>query len=119
MAYVLNLPKLPTFTQKGLKGFQFPLKNKEVEVYFVNVEKGHDTFIISKKITHIYYIIEGNGFFTIEGYRYDVEPSVLVEIPPNIEYTYSGAMKLILIMNPPWFEGNEEVVKKNPAVPDI
>jgi mannose-6-phosphate isomerase-like protein (cupin superfamily) len=106
----------PTFSQKGLDGFQFPLENKNVEVYFVDVKKGHDTFIISKKITHIYYILEGEGFFTINGERIDVKEGSVVEVPPDIEYTYSGSMKLLLIMNPPWFEGNEEVTKKNPSV---
>jgi len=118
MAYVLTRPESATFAQKGLKGFQFPLRNKEFEVYFVNVEKGHDNFIVSKKITHLYYIIEGKGYFTIEGNRYDVGPGVVVEVPPNVEYTYSGTMELLLIMSPPWFEGNEQVTKKNPDVFD-
>jgi hypothetical protein len=41
---------------------------------------------------------------------------MLVEVPPNIEYSYSGSMKLLLIGNPRWFKGNEEVTKKNPDV---
>ena len=117
MTYVLKIPSSPDFQGKGLKGYQFgPLINQEVEIHFVDVEKGHDTFFISKRITRIYYILGGKGYFTIENQRYDVEPGMLVEVPPNIEYSYSGTMKLLLIGNPRWFEGNEEVTKKNPDV---
>jgi mannose-6-phosphate isomerase-like protein (cupin superfamily) len=117
MPYVLTIPPSPSFALKGLKGYQFePLKNQELDIYFVDVEKGHDTFIISKKITRIYYILEGKGYFTIDNQRYDVEPSMIVEVPPNVEYSYSGTMKLLLISNPRWFKGNEEVTKKNPDV---
>jgi hypothetical protein len=117
MAYTLTIPSSPSFALKGLKGYQFePLINQELDIYFVDVEKGHDTFIISKKLTRIYYILEGKGYFTIENKKYDVEPGMLIEVPPNIEYSYSGTMKLLLISNPRWFRGNEEVTKKNPDV---
>jgi mannose-6-phosphate isomerase-like protein (cupin superfamily) len=118
MAYVFTRLKAPSYTQKGLKGFQFVLENKEVQIYFVDVKRGLDNFIISKKITHMYYILEGAGYFTIKGKKYNAKPGVLVEVPPNVEYSFSGAMKLILIMNPPWFKENEEITRKNPDVPD-
>lgn len=41
---------------------------------------------------------------------------MLVEVPPNVEYSYSGTMKLLLIGNPRWFKGNEEITKRNPDV---
>ena len=116
MAYVKEIPEKPSYSQKGLDGYKFPLANREVEIYFVDVKKGHDTYIISKKITHIYYILEGSGFFDIDGKRIDVKTGMLIEVPPNVEYTYSGKMKLLLIMNPPWFKGNEIITRKNPAV---
>lgn len=117
MPYTLTIPLSPSFTLKGLKGYQFgPLKNQELDIYFVDVEEGHDTFIISKSITRIYYIIEGNGYFTIEKQRHDVRPGMLVEVPPKLEYSYSGNMKILLISTPRWFEGNELITKKNPDV---
>lgn len=118
MTYTLIHPEKPTFEQKGLSGFQFPTKNKDVEVYFVDVEKGHDKFIISKKITHMYYILEGTGFFIINNKQYDITPGMLVEVPPDVEFCFSGKMKLLLIMNPPFFPENEEIIKKNPDVND-
>jgi mannose-6-phosphate isomerase-like protein (cupin superfamily) len=112
----MKLPLKPTFEQKGLKGYLYPLKNKELEIFFVDVTQGHDTYIISKKCFHIYYIIEGEGIFYIDSKSKKVSKNSLIEVQTNIEYTYSGNMKLLLIMNPPWFEGNEEITKKNPDV---
>lgn len=114
--HIFVKPSEPTYIQKGLNGYQFPITNKEVEVYFVNVEKGHDNYIISKKITHMYYIIEGDGTFDITGEKHIIREGMFVEVPPNLEYTFSGTMKLILIMFPPWFEGNEEITRNNPDV---
>lgn len=112
----MELPTEPTIKQKGLKGYQFPLKNKEVEIYYVDVTQGHDNCIISKECTHIYYILEGMGEFCLNGKINKVEKGSMIEIPPHVEFTYSGEMKLLLTMNPPWFEGNSETVKKNPNV---
>ena len=116
MAYLKEKSEKPTFAQNGLKGYQYLLDNKELEIYFVDVTKGHDQFLISKKITHIYFILKGEGFFDINGEKKEVKEGMLIEVPPNIEYVYSGKMKLLLVMNPPWFEGNEEFTKNNPAV---
>src|SRR5215471_18527418 len=114
MPYVLRAPSSPSFEGKGFRGFRFdPLRNQELEIHFVDVTRGHDTFLISRKATRIYYVLDGKGYFTIEDQKYGVEPGVLVEVPPNVEYSYSGAMKLLLIGNPRWFKGNDEVTKNN------
>ena len=114
--YIRKVTSEPTFSQKGLDGFRYALINENVECYLVDVKQGHDTYIISKKCSHIYYVLEGEGIFDIDGTKYNVKKDALIEIPSNVEYTYSGKMKLLLIMNPPWFEGNEQVIKKNPYV---
>jgi len=110
---IKKFPSKPTYRQKGVSGYQFSLKNKNIEIYFVNVSKGHDSYLISKKITHIYYILEGQGFFDIAGKIYKVKTGNIIEAEPNIEYTYSGKMKMLLIMNPPYFKGNDKKTKKN------
>ncbi len=111
-----KLPEKPAFMQEGLKGFKYPLENSEVEVYYVDVTQGHDTYIISKKCFHIYYVLEGKGTFDIGNCLTKTSKRDLIEVLPNTEYTYSGNMRLLLIMNPPWFEGNEKVTKRNPDV---
>jgi mannose-6-phosphate isomerase-like protein (cupin superfamily)/SAM-dependent methyltransferase len=108
---------LTSFDTKGLFGYEFgPLEQKDFDILYVEVEKGHDTFIVSKRITRIYYILSGSGYFTIADRRYDVSPGMLVEIPPNLEYSYSGKMKLIVICKPRWFAGNDRHTKWNPDV---
>ena len=85
-------------------------------MYYIQVHKGHDTFIISRKITRLYYVLSGTGYFTIEDLRYDVGPGSLVEVPPKVEYCYSGAMTLIGISAPRWFSGNDISTRWNPDV---
>src|SRR6266481_4015321 len=117
MAYVLAASSSPSFAMKGLVGYEFkPLKDQDIAVHLIDVHKGHDTFIISKALTRIYYIIEGTGVFTIDNQKYDVVPGLLVEVPPGIEYSYSGSMKILLVSHPRWFEGNERMTRNNTDV---
>jgi mannose-6-phosphate isomerase-like protein (cupin superfamily)/SAM-dependent methyltransferase len=117
MRYTHSLPPIPSFDVKGLAGYTFgPLQQKDLEIYYIEVEKGHDTFMVSKRITRVYYVLSGSGFFTIGGGRYDVSAGMLVEVPPKVEYSYSGKMKLIGISKPRWFSGNDRHTKWNPEV---
>src|SRR5271154_5184609 len=104
MNYTHTLPSSLAFEGKGLFGYSFgPLAQKDLEIYYIEVEKGHDTFMVSKRITRVYYVLSGSGFFTIGGGRYDVSAGVLVEVPRKVEYCYSGKMKLIGFCRPRWF----------------
>jgi mannose-6-phosphate isomerase-like protein (cupin superfamily)/SAM-dependent methyltransferase len=117
MRYTHSLPPMPSFDGKGLFGYTFgQLQQKDLEIYYIEVEKGHDTFMVSKRITRTYYVLSGSGFFTIDDRRYDVRSGMLVEVPPNVEYCYSGKMKLIGISKPRWFIGNDRHTKWNPEV---
>ena len=117
MRYTHSLPPMPSFDGKGLFGYTFgPLQQKDLEIYYIEVEKGHDTFMVSKRITRTYYVLSGSGFFTIEGRRYDVSAGMLVEVPPKAEYCYSGKMKLIGFCRPRWFSSNDRHTKWNPEV---
>jgi mannose-6-phosphate isomerase-like protein (cupin superfamily) len=117
MSYVLAASSLPSFTLNGMVGYEFqPLKDKDFAVHLLDVQKGHDTFMISKALTRIYYIIEGTGAFTIDNQKYDVVPGLIVEVPPGVEYSYSGSMKILLVSHPRWFDGNEQITKNNPDV---
>jgi mannose-6-phosphate isomerase-like protein (cupin superfamily)/SAM-dependent methyltransferase len=117
MQYVYSLPTSPSFIGKGMLGYDFkPLNQKDLEIIYVEAEKGHDTFIVRKKGVRIYYIIAGTGHFTIADRRYDVSAGMLVEIPPKVEYCYSGKMKLIVLSTPRWFGGNDTFTKWNPDV---
>jgi SAM-dependent methyltransferase len=117
MPYIYTLPQSTSFTGTGLEGYSFgPLRQKDLDVYYIESEKGHDTFIFSRKITRTYYVLSGSGYFTIDGRRYDVSPGILVEVPPKVEYSYSGKMTLIGFARPRWFNGNDTHTKWNPDV---
>src|SRR5215472_11827985 len=117
MAYVHSLPTSASFTGKGLLGYTFgPLTQRDLEIHLVEAAKGHDTFMISKKIIRIYYVMSGSGYFTIADRRYDVQPGMLVEVPSKVEYSYSGKMNLLVFSKPRWFAGNDTHTKWNPDV---
>lgn len=118
MQYVHSLPDVPSIKDKGLTGFTFGPLKRDLEVLYIDVAKGHDTFQISKKIARIYYVLSGSGYFTIGGQRFEISPGVLVEVPPKVEYSYSGTMRLILFSEPRWFRGNDTPTKWNPDVVD-
>jgi chemotaxis methyl-accepting protein methylase len=117
MPYVYSRPTSTSFTGKGLLGYSFgPLKQKDLDFYYIEVEKGHDTFQISRKISRTYYVLAGSGYFTIDQNRYEVGPGVLIEVPPKVEYCYSGRMTLLAFARPRWFSGNDVPTKWNPDV---
>ena len=39
---------------------------------------------------------------------------MLVEVPPKVEYSYSGRMKLVVFASPAWSAGNDTHTKWNP-----
>jgi len=118
MGYVYTLPSSASFDGEGLVGYNFPplLQQKDLEVYYIDVQKGHDTFMVSRKITRTYYVLSGSGYFTIANRTYDVGPGMLVEVPPKVEFSYSGQMKLIALSRPRWFDGNDRHTRWNPDV---
>jgi hypothetical protein len=114
MTYTHSLPTITSFDGKGLFGYTFgPLQQKDVDVYYVVVDGGHDTFMVSSKITRLYYVLDGNGYFTIDNRKYDVSSGILVEVPPKVEYSYSGRMKLVVFASPRWFPHNDTHTKWN------
>lgn len=117
MQYTYSRSPLPSFTGNGLAGYAFgPLKQKDRTIDYVEVGKGHDTFIVSNRITRTYFIISGSGYFTIEDHIYPVGSGMLVEIPPKVEYSYSGQMTLLLFQSGRWLPHNDTHTKWNPDV---
>jgi len=117
MPYIYSLPTAVSFTGKGLLGYSFgPLQQKDLEVYYIEVKKGHDFYMISKSITRTYYVLSGNGYFTINDHKYDVSRGMIIEVPPKLEYCYSGTMTLLGLSKPRWFQGNDTFTRWNPDV---
>ncbi len=100
--YILDKPEVRSFNTPGADGFSFPIQNKEIEIDFIDSITGHGGKVISDSLSHFYYILEGEGAFEIEGKNYNVKAGQLVEIPPQNAFDYTGKMKMILIMQPPF-----------------
>ena len=67
----------------------------------------------SRKIARTYYILSGSGYFTIANTKHDVQAGILFEVPPGVEYCYSGKMTMIGVSKPRWFAGNDKATRWN------
>ena len=112
MEYIKKVSKVPSFTQDGQNGFSSNINNENISIDIIEVYKGHEKYCTNKVSSHIYYVLEGNGKFKINGKLYDVEMGDIIEIPKNTEFIYIGKMKLLLIMSPA-FQANNNVEGKN------
>jgi mannose-6-phosphate isomerase-like protein (cupin superfamily)/SAM-dependent methyltransferase len=115
MSYVLSVSAEPSYSSMGLAGYAL-FADKDLDIDYIDVVRGHDTFHLSKKVSRFYYIISGKGYFTIHGTKYDVQAGQLVLVPPRVEYSYSGTMSLLLLTKPHWFRGNDITTRWNPDV---
>ncbi len=89
------------------------MKQKDLEVLYIESEKGHDTFMICKSVIRTYYVLAGSGSFTIAGREYSVGPGVLVEVPRGVEYSYSGRMTMLAFCRQGWFRRKDKFTRWN------
>ena len=115
MPYVLSMPEKPAYTNHGLTGYSL-FRNERLDVDYISVVTGHDTFLKCKRSTRLYYVLSGEGYFTIDGTRYGVHPGELVTVPPKVEYSYSGQMTLLMVATPRWVRGDVIATRWNPDV---
>ena len=114
MPYLYELPATVSFRGKGLFGYSFgPMQQKELEVLFVESETGHDTFVVCRGVVRTYYVLDGTGYFTIDGRAYEVGPGILVEVPSGVEYSYSGRMRMLALCRRRWFHRRDKWTKWN------
>ena len=100
MGYIKKLPTEPSFMQKGLNGYNYELETKEISVTQEDCFKGHDKYHKNPYSTHLYYCLEGEGKFKVDGKIINIKKGELIEIPKNAEFVFAGKMKLLLIMTP-------------------
>ncbi|TAL46874.1 cupin domain-containing protein [archaeon] len=86
---------------------QFP----NTGLLFIKVDSGHYEEFWHDKSTFIYYILEGNGSFYLDGKVVKVKATDVVVIPPRTKIYYLGKMKLLLITTPAWEEKYEHHVR--------
>lgn len=121
MRYLYKLPTSVSFRGKGLFGYSFGrMQQKDLEVLYVESETGHDTFMVLRGVARTYYVLSGNGSFTIDGREYKVCPGELVEVSPGLEYCYSGRMTMLVFCRNSWLHRRDKFTRwNNKVVGDI
>ena len=110
--YVLPQPEETTFDRAGVKGKLFPTFGLTAEAQFtlVETEVGQNITLMEHDCDLAYYILEGDGQFTIDNTVEECHPGNLVVIPMGTKFTYSGRLKMFEVCTPPWEEEQEETV---------
>ena len=67
--------------------------------------------LTQQKTEFNYFVIEGSGYFELDGIRLEVSMSDLVVIPPGTKYTFGGSLKMLLINTPKW-SVEQEITEK-------
>lgn len=98
--YKKELPINPSFKQNGLNGYNYELETNNISITIEDCFLGHDTYHTNVRSSKIYYVLEGEGTYKIDGQIISVKKEDLIEIPPNTEFVFAGKMKLLLIMEP-------------------
>ena len=101
-SFIFKKSSEPSFSVDGADGYNFSIINKNLEIDLIDSKTGHGGKVVSDLMTHIYYVLEGEGDFEIDDVSYHLAAGELVEIPPMHTLNYRGKMKLLLIMNPPF-----------------
>ncbi|MBT3356585.1 hypothetical protein HN784_00465 [bacterium] len=88
---------------EGVKSRNYKIKTLEKNHSVVYAElKGVHGKVKTKGIERIYYILEGEGFFDIEGVIKEVGKDDVITIPPCTEYDYAPLkdkeLKILLFM---------------------
>ncbi len=107
--YVLSEPSEYSFVKVGIKGKKFISDlTQNAGFALITTETGHETTIIEKECDFIYYVLEGSGYFEINGVKEKFEKGNLVVVPMGSKFTYKGKAKMLLVTSPP-FRSEQEV----------
>lgn len=114
MKYIFSKGDANHFKKAGVEMWVYMNKNDCEEAGFVyqEVDGIHESEFINEKSTFLYYIIEGEGVFVIEGKEYSVKATDVIAIPPKTKFYYKGKMKQILNTVPAWQEKYEKIIRK-------
>jgi len=110
--HILKLPKNYSFEKVGIKGKKFSVADitQKTGICQIETEKGHETTIIEHKCDFIYYILEGEGHFEINGQKESCTKGDLVVIPAGSKFKYVGSLKMLLITTPAFYPEQEETL---------
>ena len=82
-------------------------------VSYLETEGGEHKLATCHTSDLFYYIIDGEGEFSVGGTLFKVRATDAVLVPKNTEYGYAGKMKYVLFMSPAFTEGCETRTEKS------
>jgi mannose-6-phosphate isomerase-like protein (cupin superfamily) len=93
-----------TFEKQGVSMRVYNNKEQcpQAAIVYQETEKGHFEEFFHSKSHFIFYIIEGEGTWFIEGSPYEVKTGDVLIIPPGKKFYYKGRLKQICITSPAW-----------------
>ena len=102
--FVIKEPSDYSFDKIGHKGKIFPTESitDKTQFLLLNIERGIDVTLRQRGCDYVYYVLEGQGYFEINGVREDCAAGDLVMIPAGNKFIYKGKMKMLLNCTPPW-----------------
>lgn len=110
MKFELN--KAKKFGWSGLKGWAFNSKEDfpGASAAYFEVTGKHGK-VKATKSDRIYYVIEGQGRFEVNGKSFKVAPADVVIVPKNTPYDYKATSKVLklFLVHSPAFEPEAEV----------
>lgn len=106
-----SLDDAKKFNKFGVNIFAYPLKGKDFNIVYEEVEKGHYEEFLNVSSTYTWFIIEGKGLFVVNDEKINVKSKDIISIPPKSRIHYFGDMKMLLICTPAFDKKNEKHLK--------
>jgi len=95
----------------GIDLWVYKTDSEKAGFVYIEVAQGHLEEFYNKVSTFIYYVLEGEGSFFLDGVETPVKATDLIVISPGTKIYYLGKMKLNLITVPAWALENEVHVR--------
>jgi len=105
---IFNIKDANKTSQEGFTAYVYNSKDDypTLNTVYVDCFKGHEKVYV--KTSHrVYFVIEGEGIFNINGKESSVKEKDVIVIEPMMEYFYQGKMKLFEVNYPATGEEDE------------
>ncbi|WP_020122443.1 cupin domain-containing protein [Streptomyces canus] len=99
------------FRKHGIDLTVYRQNDPAATVVHVHVERGHFQEFYNVRSSYIYYIVDGQGTFYLDGEAVEVGATDLISVPPGIRIYYLGRMEMVLTVAPAFDERDERHVR--------
>ena len=82
-----------------------------VGVVYQETTTGHAQEFRHHTSAFVFYVIEGEGEWVVDGVTHPVKATDVVVVPPGAAFYYRGTLKQVCITAPAWTEEGEETVR--------